>query len=142
MPTVHATATKFVNAPPSKVYKVLAEPKHHKHILPPQFLDYEEESENLVRFKLKVGGKMRHYRMRVELTDPDRLMTEIDVETSIPIQFILTPQDAGTVVTISMKYDSPGINGMIESFAVPMLLQPLYRRELELLAEYAPNVTL
>jgi carbon monoxide dehydrogenase subunit G len=134
---VEVEESLLVGAQPEKVYRVLADPKHHKHILPEEFTSYGEEADGMVAFTLKVGGVERHMRVRTEQAEPNRLFREIEVDSNIATEFILEPHHDGTVVTISMKYETKRtIAGWIEKLTVPLLLRPLYKKELVKLGRY------
>lgn len=134
---VEVEESLLVGASPERVYKVLADPKHHKHILPEEFVSYGEEPDGTVAFTLKVGGVERHMRVRTEEAEPNRLFREIEIDSNIATEFILEPHQDGTVVTISMKYETKkNIAGWIERLTVPFLLRPLYKKELVKLGRY------
>jgi carbon monoxide dehydrogenase subunit G len=127
----------LVGAPPEKVYKVLADPNHHAKILPEEFTSYGPESDSIVAFTLKVGGVERRMRVRTEETEPNRLFREVEISSNIATEFLLEPHEDGTVVTISMKYETKkSIAGWIETMTVPLLLRPLYKKELVKLGRY------
>jgi len=127
----------LVGAPPEKVYKVLVEPAHHKRILPDAFVKYEAESDEIVSFSVKSGKVVRDFRVRVEQTEPNKIMREIELSTNIVTEFRLEPHEQGTVVTIATDYaTAKSISGFIESLVVPAFLRILYKEELIKLGRY------
>lgn len=127
----------LVGAPPDTVYKVLADPAHHKHILPEEFTSYGPEDDGVIAFTLKAGGVERKMRVRTEETEPNKLFREFELSSNIATEFHLEPHPDGTVVTISMKYETKNtIAGWIETKTVPLLLRPIYKKELVKLGRY------
>lgn len=127
----------LVGAPPEKVYKVLAQPEHHKHILPDIFVRYEAESDDIVSFSIKYYGAVRDMRAKVVQIEPDRVLHEIDLATDIVTAFRLEPHKDGTVVTLAVHYEAnKSIAGFIEALMVPPFLRRLYKEELVKLGRY------
>ncbi|HEY9789143.1 MAG TPA: SRPBCC family protein [Candidatus Obscuribacterales bacterium] len=138
MSAVRVEETKLVGADPGKVYAILAQPEHHKNILPDAFVSYEPQPDGTIAFTLKVGGMRRNFHVRVEQTEPNKLMRETDLATGIVTDFRLEPHAEGTLVTIATNYATPRtFAGMLESALAPAFLQQLYEQELTKLCRYA-----
>lgn len=138
MATIKVEESLLIGAPPDKVYAILADPKHHKHILPDVFISYGAESESIVAFTVKAGFIKRDYRVRTEQTEPNKLFRETDIDKNITTEFRLEPHEQGTVVTIATNYETePTISGYIESIFGPKFLHKLYHEELVKLGRYA-----
>ncbi len=137
MPKVDATETLLVGAPPSKVYKVLADPEHHRHILPEAFVHFEAKADDVIEYAIKTGAAKRTFTARTETTIPDQLFREIDLKTGIVTEFLLDPHPQGTLVTISTVYEAKSdLSGLIEALFVPPFLRRLFREELVKLGRY------
>lgn len=138
MARVKVEESLLIGAPPDKVYAILADPEHHKHILPEAFISYGPESESVVAFTVKAGPIKRDYRVRTEQTEPNKLFRETDLATDITTEFRLEPHEQGTVVTIATSFETePTLNGFIESIFGPKFLHKLYHEELVKLGRYA-----
>ncbi len=137
MPKIDVKETLLVGASPPKVYRVIADPVHHKHILPDAFVHYEANEDNVIEYAIKVGAAKRTFRARIECTIPDRVFSEIDLNTRILTEFLLEPHEQGTLVTISTVYESKSnLAGLIEALFVPTLLHRFFREELVKLGRY------
>lgn len=137
MASINVEESLLVGAPPDKVYAVLADPAHHKHILPEAFVSYAPESDSIVAFTVKAGLIKRDYRVKTEQTEPNKLFRETDLATNITTEFRLAPHEQGTVVTIATSFETePTLNGFIESILGPRFLHKLYHEELVKLGRY------
>jgi len=127
----------LVGAPPEKVYAVLAEPEHHRHILPDAFVKYEPQGDSIVSFDLKAGGTIRSFRVRIDLTEPNKLIREINLATGMCTEFRLEPHEQGTIVTIATQYKTAvSLFGVMEALFAPNFLRRLYMEELVMLGRY------
>ncbi len=128
----------LVGAPPDVVYKILADPAHHKHILPEAFVSYESEGDGIVSFSIKLGAVKRDFRVRTEQTEPNKLFREIDLSTNIATEFSLEPHPDGSVVTIATHYTTESsLSGFMEAMFGPVFLRQIYKEELVKLGRYA-----
>ncbi|MGH2506166.1 MAG: SRPBCC family protein [Ktedonobacteraceae bacterium] len=137
MGKVDVRESLLVGAPPEKVYKVLVDPAHHIHILPDAFSNYHGEADSTVAFSVTAFGITRNVKVRVEQTEPDKVLREIDIEQGACVEFHLQPHADGTIVTISTRYKTaltPG--GLLEALCAPKFLQRVYKEELVLLERY------
>jgi hypothetical protein len=129
--------SKLIGGEPSKVYRIIADPKHHAKILPAQYLDYKAESDDIVSFGLVFAGKRQDMRARIEQTEPNRVFKEYGLDAPIVTEFVLDEQPDGTLVTIRTVYECKrGIQGWIERLFVPGMLRRLFDEELTKLARY------
>ena len=136
---VRAEQTKLVGAAPEVVYGILADPAHHAHILPEAyFRDYKPTAADTVTFVCIAGPFKRHFTLRTEQTEKNRVFREIDVETGIVTEFLLEPHPDGTLVTIRVDYEAAkSVSGVMEALFAPRFLRQLYEEELTKLARYA-----
>lgn len=146
MPRITARAETRIAAPADVVYGILADYRHsHARILPPAWfsdLVVEEGGRGAgtqIRFRIRLLGRDRTVRARVEEPEPGRILTETDVETGAVTSFLVHPArgGGGCDVAIVTRWTTPGPKGVLEALAAPPLLRRIYRRELRLLAEEA-----
>lgn len=137
MAKVQVERTLLVGAPPEKVFKVLADPAHHKHILPEAITRYKPESDSIVSFSVKAGFVTRDFRVETEETEPNKLFREMDLATGIITEFRLEPHEQGTLVTIAVDYEAArSFSGLMETWFAPTFLKKLYDEELIKLGRY------
>jgi hypothetical protein len=115
---------------------------HHHHILPAAFSHYEVEeggqgAGTIVRFRLTVAGRGQDYRAHVAEPEPGRTLTETDERAGATTTFRFQPKRSDTLVTIETISRRGGLQGAIERFLAPRLLERLYRNELDRLDRYA-----
>jgi hypothetical protein len=138
MPTIRASATALVDAPPPAVYAVLADYREgHPSILPPaSFSDLVVEQGGtgegtVIRFTVRVGGTARRVRAAVTEPQPGRVLHETDLDTGSVTCFLVEPAAGGrSRVTFETTWSTPGIRGWIERLMAPRLLERVYSEEL------------
>lgn len=147
MSEVHVTAERTVNALPEVVYTCIADyRRHHPQIVPSSISDLEVESGGfgegtVIRFKMKVGGRVRDGRMRVSEPEPGRVLAESDLESSLVTTFTVSPSGTGSKVRIDTRWQSSGgVAGLMERVLVPLVLRRMYAEELEKLDRYAAQL--
>ncbi len=133
-----------MDAPADTVYRYLADMRdHHPHFLPPAFSDFHVESGGvgdgtITRFTMTAGGRSREYRMKVAETEPGRVITESDMNSSAVTTFTVSPQGGASLVRISTAWDGAGgIGGVFERMFAPRVLRAIYSDELQRLNAYA-----
>ena len=129
--------SKLVGATPEKVYAILANPQHHKRILPDAFTSVTETPEGTLFVTLKLGLSRRTLHIRHETSKPNKLFRERDLLTNIVTEFRLEPYEDATLVTIATEYQPRGFNAILEALTAPPLLRQLYEEELTKLCRYA-----
>ncbi len=142
MDKIHAHATKVIEAPPEKVYAVLADyNESHPAILPEHVfsgLVVEQGgigAGTVVRVTMAAPGKKQELHVSVSEPEPGRVMVESDPETGLTTTFTVEPADEGrsSQVTITAEATpSPGLQGWIERMVTPGFLWD----ELRLLEKY------
>jgi hypothetical protein len=140
MDKIHAHATKVIEAPPEKVYAVLADyNESHPAILPKQvFSDLVVEQGGIgagtvVRVTMSAPGTKQELHVTVSEPEPGRVLVESG--SGMITTFTVDPADAGrsSQVTITTEATpSPGLQGWIERLVTPGLLWD----ELHLLEKY------
>lgn len=111
-----------VGAPPSVVFRYIADMKnHHPHFLPSAFSHFEVVSGGVgagtvTTFRLTAGGRARDYRMTAAEPEPGRRLVETDANSSAVTTFIVDPAADGTsTVTIGTQWQgASGIGGFFE----------------------------
>lgn len=146
---IRAAADRAIQAPPDRVYEILADFRaHHPRILPPAFSDFWVESGGrgagtVVSFRLTLAGRQRSVRSRVDEPQPGRVLTETVPESGAVTTFTVASEGPGSRVRIETTWPrAQGLSGWIEGLVAPRLLRRLYVQELELLDRYARNVPL
>lgn len=97
MATIHVCAERTVEASAETVYGYLADMReHHPRFLPRAFSECEVESGGvghgtITRFRLTAGGGTREYRMEVAESQPGRVLTESDTNSSLVTTVTVTP---------------------------------------------------
>jgi hypothetical protein len=141
MPHVKVEETKLVAGNAAKVYKILAETKHHVKILPEAFVDYKEEADGTISYGIVYGGMRRDFTATIERVEEDKLLREIQLPTQAVTDFVLEEHPDGTLVTIRSEYDTPKtISGWLEAKFAPGFMHKLFDEELTKLARYVLTV--
>lgn len=144
MSTVTAVASRTVDAPADVVFRCVSDfREHHHRFLPPAFSDFEvveggTGEGTVVSFIVTAGGRSRHYRMRVAVLAPGRVLEERDTGSSLVTTFSLTPEGARTQVRIETTWKGAGgVGGFFERIFAPGALKRIYDDELNRLDAYA-----
>lgn len=143
MGIIRVSAERAIDAPPTTVYRCLADMHEHPRFLPPAFSDFNVESGGVgagtvTRFKVTAGGRTREYRMQVAEPEPGRVLTESDTNSSLVTTFTVNPQRDASRVQISTTWQGAGgVGGLFERLFAPRVLRGIYEDELERLNAYA-----
>lgn len=147
MKTQTAQASRIIHAPPQQVYRIIADYRNtHTLILPKGYfltLDVEEGgfgAGTIVNFTMRILGRTQSFRSLITEPEPGRLLVETDIKSQTPTSFqVLSAGDGSRAnVTISTLLQA---RNMIEGFLGKLMLQRVYREELDLLARVAENQT-
>ena len=142
-----ATATKIINAPAKTVYNIIADYRNgHPLILPREyFLSMEVEeggfgAGTIVNFEMRLLGQTKSFHSIITEPEPGRLLVETDIKSEIPTSFHVMPigDDHQSRLTIVTELKRQNI---VEGFIAKFLLQKVYRKELELLANFAEGLS-
>jgi hypothetical protein len=138
------TASARIDAAPKRVYNVIADYCNgHPRILPKQFSDLVVErggfgAGTVIRFRMRVGGRLQTFRAAVTEPDPGRVLVETSLEGRLAVTtFTVSEADGGQASVVNIATDLPvrfGPLGAIERFLTTRALQALYHEELRLLA--------
>ncbi len=143
MKTQIATASRLINAPAETIYRIIADYRDgHPHILPKEYfisLDVEEGgygAGTVVNFEMRLLGQTKSFHSIITEPEPGRLLIETDVKTAIPTSFHVEPAADGHKARLTISTELKGQN-LVEGLIAKLLLQKVYRRELELVANMA-----
>jgi uncharacterized protein YndB with AHSA1/START domain len=145
MPQIRAAASATIDAPPQKIYSILADYRNgHPKILPKQFTRLEVErggrgAGTLLLVEMRSLGGTRSIRMEVSEPEPGRRLVETDLDSGLVTTFTVVPQKNGRSASVSIvtEWDSQGVRGWIERLFAPSMLQKIYSEELRNLARVA-----
>jgi hypothetical protein len=143
MAKVTARATKHVAAAPQQVFTFLRDYEHARpRILTSNYSAYRVEEGGagdgtIIAFHFAAGRRERDYRLRVE-ESPERLV-ERDQLSSFATMWTVSPEGAGSTVTIESSWDGAGgIAGIFEGLFAPLGLRRIYGQILDKLAAEVP----
>jgi hypothetical protein len=141
---ITASAERDIDAPARLVYSYIADFRHHHpNFLPSQFSDLEIETGGVGagtvhRFRMTLGGRTTHHRVRVGEPQPGRVLIESDPRRRMLTTFTVDPQPDGSArVRIETRWFTDGLKGLVERLVAPRMLRGVYREELQLLDQYA-----
>ena len=143
--TLRAAAERTIEAPAELAYHLIADfREHHPKILPAAFSGFRVEAGGLgagtvARFDLRLSGRTRAVRMRVDEPEPGRVLTESDLGTGAVTTFTVEPAAPGARVRIETAWRPAGggLAGLVERLAAPRLLGRLYAEEIDALERRA-----
>lgn len=145
MKTQVASATKIIPAPAELIYKMIADYRNsHPLILPKKYFHSLEVEEGgfgegtLVRFQMRLLGQTRSFRALITEPEPGYILQETDLASGVVTWFRVSPADSHdcSEVTITTEMDVPGL---VQAFAARIMLEKVYREELDLLASLAES---
>jgi uncharacterized protein YndB with AHSA1/START domain len=142
--TVCRTGT--IDAPPERVYAVLADYRqHHPRIVPPEYFRSIEVLSGGVgagtrtRVTMQILGKTRTFEHVISEPEPGRVLREADPDGTDATTFTVTPGAVSgtTHLTIATEIaPRPGIGGLLERLFTPLLLKRIYGKEIDRIAAY------
>ncbi len=143
MSRICVAAEAIIAAQPEVIYEIFVD-YHAKHgrILPAEFRDLEVEAGGhgagtIVRFRTRVAGVERSYRMIVSEPEPGRVLMESDTLSTLVTTFTVIPTQDGQQAHVQIMTEldtSPGLSGLLERALLPSIMQRVYKKELRLLA--------
>ena len=139
-----AKATVIINAPAAAIYEIIADYRtNHPRILPKSYflsLDVEEGgfgAGTIVNFKMRLLGRTQSFRSLISEPEPGRSLLEVDLNSGVSTRFdVISVEEGRSQVSISTELKDRGI---VEGFIAKLLLQKIYRQELELLSNLAKD---
>ncbi len=143
MSTLQISAEDDIDAPPDRVYRILADYRqHHPRIVPEQIFDLTVEqggvgAGTVIRYKAKIAGRTSETRQRIEEPEPGRVLTEHDLTRDMVTTFTVSPSGNGSHVRISTEIETRGLRGVVERWLLPRIFPPMYREEIANIERYA-----
>jgi hypothetical protein len=143
MKTQIVSASKIINAPAEKIYRIIADYQSvHPRILPKTYfisLEVEEGGYGegtIIRYQMRILGRVRAFRAIITEPDPGCTLLETDLDSDTSTSFTVWPlgnrnHARVTIMTVLTK------RRLIEGFLAKLFLTEVYRQELELLAKFA-----
>jgi len=138
--------SRTINAPPSKVYGVLADYRtHHPKIVPPEYFLKLEVIEGGIgagtrtRLTMRVLGVTKEFEHVISEPEHGRVLIESDIDGSSATRFTVDRgnSDTTTHLTIATELETrPGLTGFIERVMTSIILRRIYRKELALIETY------
>jgi hypothetical protein len=136
------SASKLIQAPPERVYALIADYHDgHPRILPkPPFVSLLVQQGGIgegtvVTFQMRLMGRTQTYRATITEPDPGRVLVETN-DSGAVTTFTVEPRDAGGSAHVTITTDTEvrdGILGRVEAWLTTRLLRPVYEKELEIL---------
>jgi hypothetical protein len=135
-----------VNAPADVAYKIIADYRHHDHIVPkPPFSPIVVEqggvgAGTVIHFQVTLLGRTDTCHSLITEPEPGRVMVETETISKTVTTFTVDPGaiNGRSLVTISCLFQGrSGILGAIERWVVTRLMTPVLTKEIRLLEEYA-----
>ena len=140
-------ASAVIDARPEEIYAVLADYRNeHPRIVPAEYLrGLEVEAGGygagtIVRYRTRAFGMERAARAVVTEPEPGRVLVETTSE--YVTTFTVTPVADGQRANVSIATQwQPARNfmGKLEQAMYPLIMKPMYNKELVLIAEYVKN---
>lgn len=141
------TASASIPARRERVYSLIANYRDgHPRILPKQFSNLTVEqggvgAGTVIRFQMSVLGKKQTFRAAITEPEPGRVLVETDLDSNGAVTtFTVNPGTAPADSRVTISTELPvrsGFLGSVEKKLTTLLLQPIYRKELENLARVA-----
>ena len=130
-------AQKDIAAPPDKVFQSIADYKQRPQWLPSNFSDYTVEKGGkgggtTLTYRLKVGNRVRDYRITVEEPLRGSALTERDANSSLTTTWTVSRQ---TLIEHRCSVGERG--GFFERLFAPAALKRVYADTLSRLDRYA-----
>lgn len=146
MSTMHVAESAVIDAPPARVYAVIADYRsHHPNILPKRYFTSLTVTKGGVGAgtefvaEMNVYGARRTYRMAVTEPQPGRVLAETDPKIGTYTTFTVEPAEDGAKSKVTIATDAKtqaGLGGWLEALTTPMITRRIYREELQQLNEY------
>lgn len=147
--TVEVSAV--IEARAKDVYAVLTDyPGGHHAILPKEYftnltvIEGGQGAGTVIDVSMSVMGTNSHYQFHVTEPEPGRVLMETDDKAGVVTKFTVEPVDGekrSRVTITTHSRVSNGLRGYVERLVNPIIMQRIYRRELEILADHVIQET-
>jgi polyketide cyclase/dehydrase/lipid transport protein len=149
-PTYTISRAAHIGAPADRIYSIIRDYRvGHPSILPKAFSNLRVEEGGVgagtkIRFDATVFGRRRQYVGVVAEPEPGRVLVERYSEPDDSVTtFIVEPHDGGRSAMVTFVTEIPGRGGFADKIArwfANRVLQPIYAKELQNLADVATRV--
>lgn len=145
MKTQIASATKTIPAPAQEIYTIIADYQAlHPMMLPKEyFLSLAVEQGGfgegtIINFKMRILGQTQSFRSLITEPEPGRRLVETDIRSQTATSFLVLPTGNGQQSRVNISTELKDRH-IVEGFVARMLLQKVYRKELDNLARLAED---
>lgn len=148
MPTIRVEAAGQIDAPPDRVYRIIADYRHgHPRIVPAAYFQNLEVERGgigagtLIRFQMRLLGTTQQIRAEITEPEPGRVLVETNLGFPSQTTFTVEPADkqSQSRVTIATEWTAGGIQGFVQRLLLPRLLRRIYVAELQQLQQVAAD---
>lgn len=110
---VRASASRTMDAPPERVWAVIADPNRHVTTLPSTISDIEVHDDGEISCVVSAMGRQERMRVRRVTMEPPRLLVEerVDGTRKGRTEFLIAPQGTGSHVTLTADVELPRLLG-------------------------------
>lgn len=150
MSSIQVAVTEPIDAPPARVYAILADYRnHHPNILPKAYFVKVEVTKGGqgagTEFvaDMSIFGSKRTFHMTVSEPEPGRVIAETDEKLGTHTTFTVDALEDGAKSKVTIATESKtsaGLGGWLESLTTPMVMRKIYREELQQLNTYAKQM--
>ena len=151
MSNIQVSVTDTIDAPPARVYAILADYRnHHPQILPKAYFVKVEITKGGqgagTEFvaDMSIYGSKRTFHMTVSEPQPGRVLAETDAKLGTHTTFTVDPLQDGAKSKVTIATESKtstGIGSWLEKLTTPMIMRKIYQEELQQLNTYAQQMT-
>jgi len=144
------SVSALILSPPKVVYNIIADYRNgHPHILPrPPFVSLKVEKGGIgagteMIVQMEMFSKLQTFRATVTEPEPGRTLVET-TDTGYITTFTVESRDEGkhSYVTFTTELaENSGMSKRFEFYLMSKLLRPVYKKELEILADIAAKQT-
>src|SRR5262249_18853568 len=120
MPRHRVSAEAVVDTPPGLAYAVIADYRDgHLRIIPrPPFVSLEVEqggtgAGTVIRFQMRVFGRVRTFRAAITELEPGRLLVETDLDSGTVTTFAVVPVEDGRKSRVTITTDIETRGGLL-----------------------------
>lgn len=152
MNNIQTQVSATIDTPPDLIYAILTDYREgHVAILPKKYftgitvLEGGQGAGTLINVHMQVMGVEQELHLEVSEPEPGRVLVERDQSADVLTTFTVDPLEGGkrSRVTIATQAKaSPGLRGLVEKLANPLIIRRIYRAELQELANYAREKSL
>jgi hypothetical protein len=141
--------SKIINASPVDIYAVMSDYRvGHPAILPKPYFSKlavvqgGQGAGTVIEVHMDVYGTKRVFHQLVSEPEPGRVLMETDAHAGVTTTFTVDPVGDGSQSQVTISTERRlrrGIQGYFERLFNLLILRPIYKQELERLAEYVQH---